>query len=216
MERRIRLTEGGVEIRDVEDKPRIAGLAAVYYDAEVPGSEYEMFADFVERIHPGAFDGALDRQDDAVALFNHDPNQVLGRVSSGTLSLKASKRGLEYFVDPPATAAGRDVVELVRRGDIVGSSFAFSITDEDWETEEGRTVRNIRGVKLYDVSPVTYPAYQATTVGLRAEAVQERERAALAASEERAALAALTDNPRRLTALRLRQRLLGIDFPVRK
>jgi HK97 family phage prohead protease len=154
-----------VETRE-DGKPRINGYAARYYDG-TPGTEYELWSGMRERIMPGAFDKAVGDGADVRALFNHDANQVLGRTKAGTLRLSADERGLPYEVDPPDTTTGRDVTELIRRGDVSGSSFAFRATDETWKKENGLDIREIRGVELFDVSPVTYPAYEGTSVQVR-------------------------------------------------
>lgn len=152
--------------------PEISGLAAVYYDGD-RGTEYRLGPDVVERIAPGAFDGVL--ADDVRAVFNHDPSAVLGRAGgpTPTLNLASTGRGLSYRIRPPDTAIGRDVVELIRRGDVDGSSFRFAVdrdgVDLDRDDDTGGTVRTIRQVaKLIDVGPVTFPAYDATTTAMRA------------------------------------------------
>jgi HK97 family phage prohead protease len=174
MERRfIQRAAARLELRAREGKlPQIAGYGAVFYNAAEPGTEYQLWTDFVERIMPGAFDRAVAERDDARALFNHDPTNLLGRIAAKTLSLEVDATGLAYTIDPPDTQMGRDVVEMIRRGDLSGSSFAFEVTDEDIRKEKRddveKWIREIRGVKLYDVGPVTYPAYEATTTGVRA------------------------------------------------
>ena len=169
-----------VELRDEGDaKPTLRGIAAVYYDAEDPGTEFPIWNGAVERIQRGAFDRAA-KEDDVIACFNHDPSQLLGRTSSGTLQLQSNATGLGYQVDLGNTRTAQDVQEYVARGDITGSSFAFSIQSggDNWTTEDrdGKeiAVRNITDVRLYDVSPVTTPAYQSTSVGLRSDIEEAR------------------------------------------
>lgn len=145
---------------------KLVGYASVFYDGS-DGSQFEPWDGFVERIMVGAFDGALSRGDDVAGLFNHDSNLVLGRASSGTLRLSVDQRGLRYEMDLPDTQAGRDVQTLIKRGDVKGSSFAFTVTDESMVKENGKRVRQIRGVKLYDVGPVVFPAYAGTSTQLR-------------------------------------------------
>jgi len=164
-----------LEQRAEGEPPQIVGLASVYYDG-TPDTEYELWQDGpVERIMPGAFRDALAGKDDVRALFNHDANHVLGRVSSGTMELRDTKAGLEYRINPPNTATGRDLLELVRRGDITGSSFGFIVTDEDSLRHDGRAVREVRQVTVLDVGPVTFPAYEATEVQVRSlpDAIRE-------------------------------------------
>jgi uncharacterized protein len=154
-----------VEVRqDEQDRPAVlSGYAAVF------GSTTEIAGLFKERIAPGAFADAAKR-DDVRALFNHDSNYVLGRTTSGTLRLVEDERGLRYDVDPPETQWARDLMVSVARGDVSQSSFAFEVTEEEWDYgQRGEMpIRTIKAVKLYDVSPVTYPAYEATTVSARA------------------------------------------------
>jgi HK97 family phage prohead protease len=149
---------------------------------------------FREMIMPGAFTDAV-KNDDVRALFNHDPNLLLGRTASKTLRIKEDKSGLRYDVDLPDTFAGRDVQTLIKRGDVSGSSFAFTVNDEDQEWDESEVksgklpLRKIMRIStLYDVSPVTYPAYPTTTVSARsrAKAANESRTVAPPAAETRA------------------------------
>ena len=149
------------EVRAIEDEEgqlaRIVGHGAVF------NKRSDMLGGwFVEEIAPGAFDDVLG--DDVRALFNHDPNFVLGRTLSGTLSLSVDSEGLRYEITPPDTQTVRDLVLApIARRDITGSSFAFRIAQDgdDWrEDENGLVVRTIHKFgRLLDVSPVTYPAY---------------------------------------------------------
>lgn len=159
---------GTIEFRAAEgDKPaRIAGYAAVYYDGS-PGSEFRIGRSLVERIAPGAFDETLSRGDDVRGLFNHDANMVLGRTSAKTMNLTADKKGLRYEIDLPDTQVGRDVGVVVARRDVQGSSFAFTIEKEEWEDEADRSVVTLKQVRLYDVGPVTFPAYEGTSTEIR-------------------------------------------------
>ncbi len=117
-----------------------------------------------------AFDEVLS--DDVRGLFNHDPNFILGRSAAGTLSLSVDDKGLRYAITAPQTQTIRDLVLApMMRGDITQSSFAFRVArdGEEWyEDEEGIVIREIhRFSRLYDVSPVTYPAYQAADSAVR-------------------------------------------------
>lgn len=151
----------------VEEKPRIEGYAAVFFDAATPGTEYTILEEMRERIMPGAFDRAI-REDDVVGLFNHDPNHVLGRVRSGTMRLTVDATGLHYAIEMPATQMARDLVANIRAGNIVGSSFSFIPTKQRFleEKKEGLLfeIREILEVKLFDLGPVTFAAYDATSV----------------------------------------------------
>jgi HK97 family phage prohead protease len=128
---------------------------------------------FRETILPGAFDKVLNRQRgkrDVVALFNHDANQLLGRTSSGTLELSSDEKGLRYSVVLPNTELGRTIAELTARGDLRGSSFAFTVEQkgQSWAPgEDGVPRRSIREVSgLFDVSVVTHPAYSSSSAAV--------------------------------------------------
>tara|TARA_R100000742_G_C4279648_1_gene104972 strand:+ start:4610 stop:5380 length:771 start_codon:yes stop_codon:yes gene_type:complete len=130
----------------------VVGHAAVFNKLS------ENLGGFQERILPGAFDGVL--KNDVRAFFNHDPNHLLARSSSGTLRLSVDDTGLRYEFDVPDTTSGRDLLVSLERGDITQSSFAFTVDADEWQKEEGIDVRSISKVKrLYDVSPVSIPAY---------------------------------------------------------
>tara|TARA_R110002153_G_scaffold15270_1_gene54708 strand:+ start:3590 stop:4213 length:624 start_codon:yes stop_codon:yes gene_type:complete len=152
-------------------KPYVVGHAAVF------NSLSENLGGFRELIQTNAFDDVLE--DDVRALFNHDANLILARTKSGTLNLSVDDKGLRYEFDVPNTTAGRDLLVSLERGDVSQSSFGFTVAEDNWdEDKEGRWVRNITKVKrLYDVSPVVYPAYPAADVAKRSlqEAIQKRK-----------------------------------------
>ena len=148
--------------RDGDELPKIEGYAAVFNkDSEDMG--------FIERIAPGAFKNAL-KTSDVRALFNHDSNIILGRKSAGTLELKEDKKGLFMSVTPPDTQLIRDMVlSPIERGDVTQQSFGFNIKADEWKDMDKETpIRTITEVnELFDVSPVTFPAYPDTEVALR-------------------------------------------------
>lgn len=158
--------------------PVIVGYAAVFYRADEPGTEYRLYEDAYERIMPGAFDAAIRDGDLVRGLTNHDDNWLLGRSDLGTVRLSVDRVGLRYEIDPPDTQAGRDTVALLDRGDLDGSSFGFRIYGGKrgrtaWveEARDGRqvSIREIHEVELVDVGPVTFPAYLATSAGVRSD-----------------------------------------------
>ncbi len=158
-----------LESRD-SDQPHIVGYGAVFYREGEAGTEYDVFGDgsLIERVMAGAFDRAI-REDDVRSFFNHDPNLILGRrrpgAESNTLELSVDERGLLYRVSPPPTR--QDVLEAVARGDIDGSSFMFVPQRVTWIEEEDLWIRQIEEVALWEVGPVAFPAYEATTSELR-------------------------------------------------
>lgn len=123
---------------------------------------------FREQIEPGAFKSSI-RKDDVRALFNHDPNYVLGRNTAGTLTLSEDETGLKTTIDPPDTQWARDLSVSIARGDITQMSFAFQVLEEEWVRGEGKELdlRTIKKVRLFDVSPVTFPAYEGTDLAIR-------------------------------------------------
>jgi Escherichia/Staphylococcus phage prohead protease len=126
---------------------------------------------FIECIKPGAFTRALKLKQDVRALQNHDPNLVLGRTTSGTLSLIEDSIGLKFKVILPNTMVGRDAFTLVSRKDVTGCSFAFKVANagENWTNGPTGAIRELTDLDLFDVSPVvTYPAYADTNVSANA------------------------------------------------
>ena len=178
-DRETRCYSGEVRAEQQGDQPaRIIGYGSVF------NSRSEPLWGFREIIKPGAFDNVLG--DDVRGLFNHDPNFILGRSASGTLTVAVDDKGLRYDIVAPDTQTIRDLVLApMLRGDINQSSFAFRVArdGERWyEDEEGVVIREISQFsRLYDVSPVTYPAYQEADSGVRSmKAWQEaRESGAL-------------------------------------
>jgi Escherichia/Staphylococcus phage prohead protease len=165
MERRF---NRGAEVRAKSDG-HIEGHAAVFNQEYVlwdsPG--YRV----VETVKPGTFKRAIKEKQDVRALFNHDPNHLLGRTTSKTLSIQEDNDGLYFDCAPPDTQLGRDIPVLISRGDISGCSFGFIVTQEVvTEEKKGDQIvrtREIQDVDLFDVSPVTCPAYTGTDVNAR-------------------------------------------------
>ena len=156
-----RTANEGVELREEGDTLTAVGYAATFdrFSQNLGG--------FVEQIRSNAFVSTL-KQADVRALFNHEPDHLLGRSTTGTLRLSEDDHGLHYEVDLPNTTLGRDVAELLRRGDISGSSFGFRTISDEWgETDDGYPLRTLTEVGLRDVGPVTFPAYTSTEASLR-------------------------------------------------
>lgn len=121
---------------------------------------------FTEVVKPGAFADSI-REDDVRALFNHESNLVLGRTKNGTLQLNEDDTGLAMRCDVADTSVGRDVMELVRRRDVTQGSIGFIVRKQTFFKENDTWVREIRQVQLFDVSPVTFPAYVGTDMNVR-------------------------------------------------
>jgi hypothetical protein len=182
----------------------IVGYAAVFYDPADPGTEYRLWSDYVERVASTAFDRAIREKDDCRGLFNHDPSMLLGRCAAGTMRLSVDAKGLRYEIDLPDTQVGRDVAVSVERGDLTGSSFSFACKRTSFVETPDQTVRILEDVELYDCGPVTYPAYESTTTGLRAAGdAQEALKARDAWQKENQSAAA--EIRAKLAGLRLRE-----------
>jgi len=142
--------------------PKMIGYAAVF------NQKTELWPGFYEQVAPGAFSKSIEK-DDVRALWNHNPDYILGRTKSGTLSLNEDDKGLRYEIIPPDTIWAKDLITLIKRKDISQSSFGFNIIEQSLKNEKrGRQVtRTLNEVQLFDVSPVTFPAYSKTEVHVR-------------------------------------------------
>lgn len=150
-------------ISDESTEPAIDGYASVFdsWSEELGGNQ-----PFRERVVKGAFEETI-QNDDIRALFNHDPNYVLGRNKAGTLTLEEDDKGLHVRITPPDTQWAKDLLVSIKRGDITQMSFGFTVILDRWNYEDNTDVRELLKVKLYDVSPVTFPAYTQTECGIR-------------------------------------------------
>jgi len=165
-----RCSEIEVRLDDSGAGPAISGYAAVF------NTRSEDLGGFVEEVKPGAFRKSLRRGDDVRALVEHQGGLLtLARRSSGTLRLREDSKGLKTDFTAPDTSAGRDLVELIRRGDLSQMSFGFKVVSDEWRTENKVEVRTLLEVDLVDVSIVSFPAYPETSVAVRA--LQGRNRA---------------------------------------
>lgn len=153
-----------IRINESDGGTCIEGHAAVFDSwSETLGGIFP----FKEKVRKGAFSESIGR-DDIRALFNHDPNYVLGRNRAGTLELVEDDVGLRVRITPPDTIWARDITTSIRRGDISQMSIGFVVEDDEWSSKDGIDTRELKKVRLFDVSPVTFPAYTATDIGVRA------------------------------------------------
>lgn len=163
MERRLITTE--LRARTEDGKRKIGGYAAVFNSLSV------VLWDFREEIAPGAFAEAIAKNN-VRALWNHDTSEVLGASANGTLYLAEDATGLRFDLELPDTQRGRDAYTLIERGDVGQMSFGFrSLPDgSEWRIDEdGMYIRRLLKADLLEVSPVTFPAYPATSVGVRSD-----------------------------------------------
>jgi len=161
-----RFTVGRVELRAGSEKRTFGGYAAKF------NTQSKNLGGFIERIDPGFFNKSRgDGWPDVIARYNHDDNMLLGTSAAGTLRLGTDNIGLIYEVDPPQSR--QDVYELVERGDVAKSSFAFQMFEDEWSaSDQGFPMRTLVSGKLIDVAPVNIPAYDDTSVGLRSLAAK--------------------------------------------
>jgi len=157
-----RRTPTSIEVREEGDGMRFSGYAAVFNSASEP-------LPFIERIAPGAFRKSLRARNDIKFLWNHDAGEVLGSTRAGTLMLTEDEKGLRVDGLLPNTSRGRDVAELLRRGDVDAMSFGFSVPAGGDSWSEDGSERTLNSVRLFEVSLVSWPAYTATagTVAVR-------------------------------------------------
>lgn len=162
LERRfLKITE--IRAAGVEGKKQLHGYAAVFNrSTSLFGGKFE------ERIKAGAFARSL-KEFDVRALWNHNDDFPLGRMSAGTLRLKEDEKGLAFEIDLPETRAGVDAGISVARGDVTGMSFGFSVPEngDEWRMADGKTTRTLIDVDLLEVSPVTFPAFESTVAEAR-------------------------------------------------
>ena len=155
-----------LELRMDGDKPTVVGYGAVF------NSMSNDLGGFREFIAPDAFEGRLE--DDVRFLVNHDANLILARTTNGTLRLSVDEKGLRYEADMPNTSTARDLMELLKNGTISQSSFAFTVEEDSWEVKDGMNIRTIDKVsQLYDVSSVTYPAYNQASSAVALRSLEE-------------------------------------------
>jgi HK97 family phage prohead protease len=178
---------GGVEeriARDFTDSTgdgrTLVGYGAVWNS---PTLIREGGVQFHERIAPGAFAGSLSRRMPQM-MFNHGRDSRIGALPIGQVTVaREDTRGLYVEARLFTSEAAESVREAIQAGAITGQSFAFRVTDESWEDSNGRPVatddvmnrlyrgvdlmRTLRAVDLREVGPVTTPAYEATSVGVR-------------------------------------------------
>lgn len=153
--------DAGFKTREAEDGGKvIEGYFSVF------GEFYDLWDGARETIERTAFDDIEGT--DVRALTNHDTGLVLGRTTAGTLTLRVDDVGLwgSILINEQDQDA-LNLYERVKRGDVSQCSFGFDIVDEFTEIKDGVTIWHVVRVKLYEVSVVTFPAYEATSVQAR-------------------------------------------------
>lgn len=158
-----------IEVRVSEgEAPTISGRGVVYNQLSVV-----IWGSFREQVAPGAFTESMAKRD-VRFLWNHNTDYPLGRTGNGTLRLNEDAEGIGFENDPPATSWGNDAVASLRRGDVSQTSFGFEVVEDDWSIDTNeQLIRTIRKGELWEISPVVFPAYPQTEVGLRGQEVLE-------------------------------------------
>ena len=159
MKHETRNFEADFELREEGDGMTFVGYAAKF------NSPSEDLGGFVETIEPGAFRKSLRSRNDVKLLVNHDTGRVLASSRSGTMKLYEDEIGLRVEASLPNTTDGRDMAELLRRGDLNKMSFGFSVQKDPWNNE--MTQRTLKSVRLFETSIVAFPAYAATEAMVR-------------------------------------------------
>jgi len=153
-------TLGEVETRAKGSSIYVEGYASVFE------SRSGNLGGFVEKVRNTAFNKTI-KEADVRALWNHDPQYLLGRTSAKTLDISLDDKGLYYRALLPNTTYGKDLAELLERRDVRESSFTFFKIQDEWDlTDEGYPQRSLVEVGLIDVAPVTFPAYEDATSGV--------------------------------------------------
>lgn len=150
-----------VQLRSEPGRNILRGYASVFNDPTNLG-------DFDEIVRPGAFRRSLG-VNDIRALWNHNDDVILGRVKAGTLKLREDDRGLAIEIDPPRSAERE--VEAIKRGDVDAMSFGFVVRKDRWDERDGRKLRELLDIDLIEVSPVVFPAYEATEISAEARSM---------------------------------------------
>ena len=154
MEKRLFNIENRFETKE-DGQEVVVGYGSIF------NSRSENLGGFYEYISPTAISEETIAKSDTRALINHDQNLILARQSAGTLKLSIDEKGLKYEFEIPETSYGKDLSINMKNGNINQSSFAFTVAEDEWSTDEdGNDIRTITSIdRLYDVSPVVYPAY---------------------------------------------------------
>lgn len=180
VDKEIRVLTTTLEVRaDEEGESKgLTGYAAKFNEESKPLRDW-WGDEFVEVISPGAFRNSLENNT-IKALYNHNPDYVLGSTKSGTLKLEEDDIGLRFELDLPNTQIANDLYEGVKRGDIDGVSFGFRVKEDKWtevKMDDGwKTIRTLREIDLIEISPTAFPAYEQTEVDCRSLVKMKEQR----------------------------------------
>lgn len=150
-----------MQLEERDGKTKIVGHGAMYNVRSLD------LGGFIEIVKPGAFKRSLEGGKEIKSFFNHDPNMVLGTTAAGTLSVFDDNAGLRYEIDPPETTYAKDLMVSMKRGDVKGSSFSFATISDNWYMDGGQLMRELIETELFELGPVTDPAYPASDSHVR-------------------------------------------------
>lgn len=158
------LTTNSVEIREDDEGKRTLTGYAIKWEMKSVTMGWRRFREQFKR---GAFTESLTNEDQ-LALWSHDTSKVLGRTKNGTLRLFEDEVGLRFELDLLDTTLGDDAYKTIKRGDVDGVSFGFSMLKQEWdEADPDNVIRTITKAKLLEISPVAFPAYPDSEVSAR-------------------------------------------------
>lgn len=160
-----RRTAGEIRLDPSGDR-RLRGYAIVFNKKSLD------LGGFREIILPEAVDRTISEALDVRALVDHDSSKIIGRTRAGTLRLRPDGHGLGIEITPPNTSAARDILESVERGDVSGMSFAFRTITDDWRMEDEEVIREVSDMRVREVSIVSFPAYEQTSVDVAQRSLQ--------------------------------------------
>jgi HK97 family phage prohead protease len=159
----VRTNSVDFEVRAEGDGMTFTGYASVF------NSPSQDLGGFIEYVAPGAFKRSLQSRNEVKLLWNHDSGEPLASLRGGTMSLTEDEYGLKVSAKLPNTTRGRDIAELLRTKVIDSMSFGFNVIKDTW-SRDGQT-RTLDSVRLFEVSVVSFPAYEATTAQVRSQPI---------------------------------------------
>lgn len=134
------------------------------------GSKSEDLGGFREILQVGCFSESIKSGTKVMSLWNHDSSMPLGSTDNGTLKLYDKRDGLHFTIMPPKTSYSEDALELIKSGTITGASFGFNVSQESWDRKN--STRYVERASIFEISPCSFPAYEKTSVSVRAKIKQ--------------------------------------------
>jgi HK97 family phage prohead protease len=147
----------------------VSGYAIVFNSPSVD------LGGFTEIVAPTSLTRTLVDNPDILCLRDHKPELLLGRTKAGSLTLSVDEKGLRFTCSLPATSTGNDLAANLQRGDIDSCSFGMSVRDDKWVSDEkGNVIRTLLDIDLFEISVVSFPAYEATSASIRTAPLEIR------------------------------------------